>query len=117
MKRAVTRDDERPDARLVGSIRVGRSIFPGTRTERLSFACHPGAQRVFLAGFDPSMARQYSEQTCYVEACGTQYRFEHDGRVVRWYPIRGLTDPAGHPAVPLEAQMVTARLIQEHHPS
>jgi hypothetical protein len=101
------------DPRLVGSVRIGRGILPGTRTERLPFACHPRAQPAFLAGFDPTVPLQYWEQNCRSEGCHTHYRFEHDGRLLRWYPIRRLTDPTSRPAVPLDRTMVTARLVQE----
>lgn len=99
---------------LSGSVRLGRSVFAGTRTERLPFPCHPKRHYAFLAEFDPAVPLQYWEQTCEADwMCGRQYRFEHRHRVLRWYPILGLTDRMNRPAMPLDPFKVAARLLRE----
>ena len=99
-------------ARMAGDLRIGGSVLRGTRTEWLPLPCHP-SERAFLADLDPTMPVQYWELTCGIEGCSIAYRFEHRGRLVRWLPIVGLTDPGSPRAVPLDPNMVEARLRGE----
>jgi hypothetical protein len=97
---------------LIGELRIGGTVLPGTRTEWLPFPCHP-RHHAFLSALDPTMPVQYWEQTCRTEGCGMAYRFEHSGRQIRWYPIVGLTDAGSPQAVPLDRYAVEARLERE----
>jgi hypothetical protein len=97
---------------LAGDLRISGSVLRGTRTEWLPFPCHPRSH-AFLADLDPTMPVQYWEETCATEGCGMEYRFEHVGRHLSWYPIAGLTDPGSPQAVPLDPQRVEVRLRRE----
>jgi hypothetical protein len=97
---------------LVGDLRIGGSVLRGTRTEWLPFPCHPG-DRAFLADLDPALPIQYWEQMCTATGCGMTYRFEHSGRLIRWYPIVSLTAAGTAPALPLDRIGVEARLRRE----
>lgn len=109
---SVDSDDSSPT--LSGSIRLPRSLMPGTRTEKLPFPCHPLRHYAFLAEFDPPTPVQYWEQTCAADwTCDRTYRFEHRNRELHWYPITGLTDRLNPPAKPLDPFAVAARLLRE----